>query len=161
MKMAVYPGSFDPVTLGHLNIIERAANIFDSLIVCVMVNSEKDPLFQPDERVELLSRVCAHLDNVEIDMSKQLLATYAKERGSCVIVKGLRAATDFEKEFQMALINRQINPTLDTMFLTASHKYMFLSSSAVKEMGWYGADLSNFLPASIIDDVKMKIEQRR
>ena len=150
MKIAIYPGSFDPVTNGHLNIIERAANIFDRLIVCVMVNAGKAPMFTTDERVDLLRQVTGHLKNVEIDSSNELLAEYARKRGSCVIVKGLRAATDFEKEFQMALINHKINPGLDTMFLTAEHQYMYLSSSAVKELGSYDVDLTEFLPEAII-----------
>ncbi len=161
MKIAIYPGSFDPVTLGHLNIIERAATIFDRVIVCVMFNCEKNPMFTPEERVELVRRVTRHLDNVEVDCSNALLAEYAEQRGSCVIVKGLRAATDFEKEFQMALINHKLNPTLDTMFLTADHQYMYLSSSAVKELGMYNVELSDFLPEEIIDDFIKRLESRR
>lgn len=153
MKPAIYPGSFDPVTCGHLSIIERAASIFDRLIICVMINSEKSGMFTADERVELLRRVTKHLPNVEVEYSRLLLATYAESKGSCVIVKGLRAVSDFEKEFQMALINRKINPVLDTMFLTAEHNYMYLSSSAVKEMARYGVDLSDFVPNEIISDV--------
>lgn len=161
MKIAIYPGSFDPVTLGHLNIIERAAAIFDKLIVCVMVNSEKDPLFTPDERIELIERVTSHLDNVQAEISDILLADYAKKKGSCVIVKGLRAVSDFEKEFQMAMINNKLYHSLETMFLTANHEFMFLSSSAVKEMAKYGADLKDFLPDAIIPDVRKKYELRR
>ena len=123
MKVAIYPGSFDPVTSGHLNIIRRAANIFDKLIVCVMVNAGKSPMFTLEERVELIKRVTADIPNVEVDSSNELLAEYAKRKGSCVIVKGLRAGSDFENEFQMALINHNINPDLDTMFLPAEHQY--------------------------------------
>ena len=158
MKVAIYPGSFDPVTSGHLNIIRRGANIFDKLIVCVMVNAGKNPLFK---RVELIRRVTSDLPNVEVDCSAELLADYARRRGSCVVLKGLRAGSDFENEFQMALINRKINPELDTMFLTACSEYMYLSSSLVKELGSYGADLSDFLPAEIIPDFQRRIEQRR
>lgn len=164
MKIAIYPGSFDPVTNGHLNVIERAAQIFDRLIVCVMVNAGKEPMFTLDERVAMLRQVTQQLPNVEIDSSSELLAEYARKRGSCVIVKGLRAATDFEKEFQMALINRKINPGLDTMFLTAEHNYMYLSSSAVKEMGYYDVELTDFLPESIIPvfrDRILTIKNRR
>ena len=157
MKIAIYPGSFDPVTIGHLNIIQRAANIFDKLIVCVMVNSGKNPVFTQQERVELIRRVTADLPNVEVDSSGELLAEYARRRGSCVIVKGLRAGSDFENEFQMALINKKINPELDTMFLTAESQYMYLSSSMVKELGSYGVDLSDFLPKEIISDFQKKI----
>ena len=161
MKIAIYPGSFDPVTSGHLNIIQRAANIFDKLIVCVMVNAGKNPMFTLDERVELIRRVTQALPNVEVDSSSELLADYARRRGSCVIVKGLRAGSDFENEFQMALINHKINPELDTMFLTAESQYMYLSSSTVKELGTYGVDLSDFLPSEIIPDFQERIESRK
>ena len=157
MKTAVYPGSFDPITSGHLNIIRRAANIFDKLIVCVMVNAGKNPMFSLEEREELIRRVTLDLPNVEVDCSNELLADYARRRGSCVIVKGLRAGSDFENEFQMALVNRKINPELDTMFLTADSQYMYLSSSMVKELGNYGAELSDFLPEEIIPDFRRKL----
>lgn len=157
MKIAIYPGSFDPVTSGHLNIIQRAANIFDRLIVCVMVNSGKQSMFDQSERVALIRRVTSDIPNVEVDASNELLAEYARRKGSCVIVKGLRAGSDFENEFQMALINHKINPDLDTMFLTAEHQYMYLSSSVVKELGRYDADLSDFLPEQIIPDFKKRI----
>lgn len=157
MKTAVYPGSFDPVTSGHLNIIRRAANIFDKLIVCVMVNAGKNPMFTLEEREEFIRRVTLDLPNVEVDCSNELLADYARRRGSCVIVKGLRAGSDFENEFQMALVNRKINPELDTMFLTADSRYMYLSSSMVKELGGYGVELSDFLPEEIIPDFQRKL----
>lgn len=156
MKVAIYPGSFDPITSGHLNIIQRAAKIFDHVIVCVMVNHSKKPMFTQQERVELIQRVVADIPNVEVDSSDELLAEYARKKGSCVIVKGLRAGSDFENEFQMALINRKINDGLDTMFLTAEHQYMYLSSSTVKELGNYEVDLSDFLPEQIIKDFKQR-----
>ena len=161
MKTAIYPGSFDPITAGHLNIIRRAAGIFDKLIVCVMVNAGKNPMFTQEERVELIRRVTKDLPNVEVDASHELLADYARRRGSCVVVKGLRAVSDFETEFQMALVNRKINPELDTMFLTADSKFMFLSSSIVKELGEYGMALSDFLPVEIIPDFQARIESRK
>ena len=157
MKTAVYPGSFDTITSGHLNIIRRAANIFDRLIVCVMVNAGKNPMFTLEEREALIRRVTTDLPNVEVDCSNELLADYARRRGSCVIVKGLRAGSDFENEFQMALVNRKLNPELDTMFLTADSRYMYLSSSMVKELGYYGAELSDFLPEEIIPDFQKKL----
>ncbi len=157
MKIAIYPGSFDPVTSGHLNIIRRAANIFDHLIVCVMVNANKKPLFTRQERVDLIRMVTSDIPNVEVDSSDALLAHYAKRKGSCVIVKGLRASSDFENEFQMALINHKINPGLDTMFLTAEHQYTYLSSSTVKELAGYDVDLSEFLPEQIIPIFKQRI----
>ena len=157
MKVAIYPGSFDPITSGHLNIIQRAANIFDKLIVCVMVNAGKNPMFTLEERVDLIRRVTKDIPNLEIHSSNRLLAEFAREQGSCVIVKGLRAVSDFENEFQMALINRKINPDLDTMFLTADSEYMYMSSSVVKELGSYGANLADFLPKEIIPDFQRKL----
>lgn len=157
MKVAIYPGSFDPITSGHLNIIQRAANIFDQLIVCVMVNAGKNPMFTLEERKELICRVTKDLPNVTVESSNNLLAEFAREKGSCVIVKGLRAVSDFENEFQMALINRKINPDLDTMFLTADSEYMYMSSSVVKELGSYGVELEEFLPKEIIPDFQKKL----
>ena len=161
MKIAIYPGSFDPVTSGHLNIIRRASQIFDKLIVCVMVNAGKSPMFTLEERVDFIRRVTTDLPNVEVDHSSELLADYARKKGSCVIVKGLRAGSDFENEFQMALINHKINPDLDTMFLTAEHQYTYLSSSTVKELGYYNVDLSDFLPEAIIPDFQERINKKR
>ena len=161
MKIAIYPGSFDPITSGHLNIIQRAANIFDRLIVCVMVNGAKSPMFTQQERVDMIRSVVQDLPNVEVDSSSELLAEYARAKGSCVIVKGLRAGSDFENEFQMALINHKINPDLDTMFLTSEHQYMYLSSSTVKELGGYDVDLSDFLPEQIIPVFKKRMSDLR
>ena len=160
MKIAIYPGSFDPVTSGHLNIIRRAAKIFDRLVVCVMVNGGKNPMFSLEERVDLIRRVTSDLPNVEVDSSNELLAEYAHRKGGSVLVKGLRAGSDFEYEFQMALINRSINPDLDTMFLTAEHQYMYMSSSTVKELGKYNVDLSDFLPSEIIPDFQKRIREK-
>ena len=161
MKIAIYPGSFDPITLGHLNIIKRAALCFDKLIVCVMVNSQKNGLFTPEERVELIRRVVSQLPNVEVDASSILLAEYAKQRRARVIVKGLRAVSDFEAEVQMSVINRKLNPNVDTLFLPSHEKYTYLSSTVVKEMVRYGVELSDFLPREIIQDVKKKTEESR
>jgi pantetheine-phosphate adenylyltransferase len=159
MTTAIYPGSFDPVTMGHLNIIERAAACFDKLIVCVMVNSKKQGMFAPEERVELLRRSTAHLSNVEIDFSNELLAAYAHRRQAHVVVKGLRAVSDFEQEVQMAVINRKLNPKLETMFLASSEQYTYLSSTIVKEMARYGADLADFVPREIVDDVNRRMRE--
>jgi len=161
MKIAIYPGSFDPITSGHLNIIQRAANIFDRLIVCVMVNSAKTPMFSQQERVDMIRSVVKDIPNIEVESSAELLAEYARKKGSCVIVKGLRAGSDFENEFQMALINHKINPDLDTMFLTSEHQYMYLSSSTVKELGAYDVDLADFLPEQIIPIFKKRIADIR
>lgn len=159
MSSAIYPGSFDPITAGHLNIIERSAPVFDRLIVCVMVNGDKNPMFTPQERVELIRSVTAHIPNVAVHFSDNLLAEFAREMDCTVIVKGLRAVSDFEREFQMALINRTLNPQLDTMFLTAEHQYMFLSSSVVKELGRYDADLTGLLPEKIIPRFKERMKE--
>ena len=161
MKTAIYPGSFDPVTLGHLNIIKRAARCFDKLIVCVMVNSQKNGLFTPEERVELIRKVVSQLPNVEVDASSVLLAEYARQRRARVIVKGLRAVSDFESEVQMAVVNRKLNPNVDTMFLPSNEKYTYLSSTVVKEMVRYGVELSDFIPREIIEDVKRKAVQKQ
>ena len=157
MKIAIYPGSFDPVTLGHLNIIKRAANCFDRLIVCVMVNSSKHGMFTPAERVELLRRATQRFPNVEVDFSDELLAAYARRRGAKVVVKGLRAVSDYEQEVQMAIINRKLNHNLETMFLASSEKYTYLSSTIVKEMARYGADLGEFIPREIVEDVEKRL----
>lgn len=157
MRTAICPGSFDPITLGHLNIIRRSAQIFDKVIVCIMFNSTKTrPMFSIEERVEMVRKVVAKYPNVEVDTFDGLLAEYARKFDGAVIVKGMRAASDFEYEFQMNLINKKINPSLETMFLTASEKYTFLSSSVVREMASYGADLTGFVPYEIIDEVEKK-----
>lgn len=160
MKIAIYPGSFDPVTLGHINIIKRAAAAFDRVIVCVMVNSKKNGgIFTPEERIELLKK-SIHVENVEFDISSGLVAEYARTRGARVLVKGLRAVSDFEQEVQMAMVNSKLNPDLDTVFFPSSEKYTYLSSTVAKEMARYHADLSGFLPREIIEDVKRKMEIR-
>ena len=153
MTTAIYPGSFDPITLGHLNIIRRASKIFDKVVVCVMVNSAKKPMFSREERVELIERVVKRLPNVTVDTSDILLADYAKQYEGAVLVKGLRAVSDFESEFQLALINKTMNPDLDTVFLTSSEKYTYISSSVVKEIARYGSDLSKLVPREILEDV--------
>lgn len=160
MKIAVYPGSFDPVTLGHLNIIRRAAKVFDKLYVCVMVNSEKNPMFTIEERVEMVRRVVAKYGNVEVESGSGLLVDYAKEKGAAVIVKGLRAVSDFEWEFQMAAANKKLAPSIDTMFLMSSEKYTYLSSTIVKEMAKYQADLNKFVPRELIDDIIKRTEEK-
>lgn len=159
MSVAIYPGSFDPVTLGHLNIIKRASQCFEKVIVCVMVNSNKKGMFTPDERMEFLRRATVRFSNVEVDFSDELLAEYARRRKAHVVVKGLRAVSDFEQEVQMAVINRKLNPRLETMFLASSEKYTYLSSTIVKEMARYGADLSDFVPREIVDDVNARMKQ--
>jgi pantetheine-phosphate adenylyltransferase len=161
MKIAVYPGSFDPITLGHLNIIRRAAAIFDKVYVCVMINSDKRPLFTREERMDLIRRTVKHYRNVEVDTSDDLLVSYVKQKGARVIVKGLRAVSDFDWEFQIALANKRIEPEIDTVFLASSEKYTYLSSTVVKEMARYGADLSGFVPREIIGDITSRVPPKR
>lgn len=156
MTTAVYTGSFDPITLGHLNLIKRASHVFDRLIVCVMYNMDKHPLFTREERVRQVTEVTKRFPNVIVDSSDMLVAEYARMKGANVIVRGLRAVSDYEKECQMALINKRLNPELETFFLPASEKYMFLSSSAVKELAAFGADLSPFAPREIIGEIQAK-----
>lgn len=160
MTTAICPGSFDPITLGHLNIIRRASRIFDSVVVVVMVNSDKKtPLFTLEERVELIERVVKRLPNVKVGTSSRLLADYAKQFEGAVLVKGLRAVSDYESEAQMALINKKMNPNLETVFLTSSEKYTYISSTVVKEMARYGTDLRKFVPMEILDDVIRKTSE--
>lgn len=145
----ICPGSFDPVTLGHIDIIKRASKMFDKVIVAVLVNMSKTPSFSIEERIALLEQVLSDLPNVEIVGFQGLLADYAKERGAKAVVKGLRAMSDFEYEFQMALTNKKLNPELDTVFLTSDSQYMYLSSSIVKQVASLGGDISCFVPEAI------------
>ena len=161
MKVAIYPGSFDPITLGHLDVVRRAAKIVDKLIICVMVNAEKNPLFSPAERLSMVQRAVAQYENVEADTADMLLVEYAGQKGADIIIKGLRVISDYERECQMALMNKKINPELDTLFLPAREQYTYLSSSLVKEMAKYGADLSECVPQEIIADIIDKQEALR
>ncbi len=149
VRRAVYPGSFDPPTMGHIDVIVRAARLFDELIVAVAVNSEKQPLFSLQERVEMLQECCRHLPNVRVLEFRGLLARFAQEVGACAIVRGLRAVSDFEYEFQMASMNRQLAPEVDTCFLMTHQQYAFLSSSIVKEVARLGGDVSQLVPPNV------------
>ncbi len=149
MKTAICPGSFDPVTLGHLDIIERASGLFDKVVVAVLNNVVKNPSFTVEERIELLKATTSHLDNVEIDSFDGLLVDFAKSKGAVAVVKGLRAVSDFEYEFQMSMINKKLYPELETVYLNTSQDYMYLSSSVVKQIASLGGDISNFVPEAI------------
>ncbi|MEG0768867.1 MAG: pantetheine-phosphate adenylyltransferase [Ruthenibacterium sp.] len=161
MRIAICPGSFDPVTHGHLNIIERTSGLFDKVVVLVLGNPNKNPMFTEDERVEFLRRVTPHLPNVEVDSYNGLLADYAAKRGACTLIKGLRAVTDFEYEFQQALTNKKLNPQLETMFMITDAHYMYLSSSIAKQVAAYGGDVTEFIPDAIRADVIARIRENK
>ncbi|MBQ6931312.1 MAG: pantetheine-phosphate adenylyltransferase [Clostridia bacterium] len=160
MKIAVCPGSFDPITNGHLEIIRRASRMFDKVIVVVMSNYfKKTGAFTPDERVDLIKRVTGDIQNVEVDFSYGLLADYAREKNAIAIVKGLRAVSDFDTEFQQALANKKLNPEVETVFFTASGENMYLSSSVVKQICEFGGDISEFVPPEIRDDIEKRLRK--
>ncbi len=159
MKIAIYPGSFDPITLGHLDIIRRAALCFDKVFVCVMDNCDKKShMFPAEKRLEMLRRSVEELPNVEAELYRGLLADYAREKGGHVIVKGLRNATDFDLEYQMAAINRGIWAELETVFLPASVEYQHFSSTMVREMIRYRQPLEKYVPRAVAEELKQKME---
>lgn len=160
MKRAIYPGSFDPITVGHLDIITRSAEIFDELIIGVLNNNSKNPLFTAQERVDMINEVTKDLPNVRAVAFSGLLVDLAKQEGAQVIVRGLRAVTDFEYELQMSQTNRQICPEVDTLFLTANVEYSYVSSSAVKEIAAFHGDFSQFVPGMIVEEVKKRFANR-
>lgn len=159
-KIVICPGSFDPVTRGHVEIIRRAAKMFDHVIVAVLVNSAKKPCFSTEERIELLEKAVGEIENVEVSSFEGLLANYCKQRKADAVVRGLRAVTDFEYEFQMALTNKKLNPHLETVFLTADADSMYLSSSMVREVASMGGDISNFVPACICDRISEHLNNK-
>ena len=153
---AIYPGSFDPLTNGHVDIIERGQQIFDRVIVAVLVNVEKDPLFSSEERMQLLREVTGEWDNVEVDAFNELLVNYALSKEAEVILRGIRAVTDYEYEFQMALMNRRLKPSIETVFLVPAEAYSYLSSSLVKEVFSLGGSVTGLVPAVVEDFMKRK-----
>ena len=158
MKIGIYPGSFDPVTFGHLDIIERGAKIVDKLIVGVLTNNAKTPLFSSEERVRMINNLTKHLDNVEAKAFDGLTVDFAHAEGAAVIVRGLRAVTDFEYELQLAQTNKVIAPDIDTIFLTTNLKYSYLSSSTVKEIASFGGDIHEFVSPEVQDRMKEKFK---
>ena len=160
-KIAVYPGSFDPVTNGHLDIIKRAAKTFDKVYVAILTNSAKNPKFSLEERIDWLERATKELTNVEIVSFSGLLVDFAKQIGANIIIKGLRAVSDFEYEFQMALTNRKLQPDIETMFLMTNGRYSYLSSSIVKEIANYGGNLEGLVPDFMIEEIYEKIKKNQ
>ncbi len=161
-RIAICPGSFDPITRGHLDIIERAAGLFDQVIVLIMVNPSKaNTAFTGQERVEMARRVTKHIPNVTVDFYSGLLADYARDKGACTLVKGLRAVTDFEYEFQMALTNKKLYPKLETMFMTTGVQYMYLSSSVVRQVASFGGDISEFVCPEILAEILDRLAPKK
>lgn len=156
MRIGIYPGSFDPITLGHLDVIKRAAQVVDVLIIGVLNNSGKNPLFLASERVEMIQEVIKEIKNVEVEAFSGLLVEFAKLKHASVIVRGLRAITDFEYELQMAQTNHKIQPQVDTIFFTTSVEYSYLSSSVVKEIALHKGDIRQFVPEEIVEKIRMK-----
>lgn len=160
-RVAICPGSFDPVTVGHLDIITRAAKMFDKVIVVVMTNSSKHPSFSAEERMMMITKACEGVENVYVDCYEGLLAEYAAMRNAGAIVKGLRAMSDFEYEFQMALTNKKLNPNVETVFLTTKAENMYLSSSMVKEIARMGGDIREFVPDVIHNEIIKRLQNER
>lgn len=158
-RLAICPGSFDPVTFGHLDIIERAAKVFDHVIVAVFNNQSKHPLFSVDERIDLLEKATESLDNVSVDWHSGLLMDYAREKKANAIVRGLRAVSDFEYELQITSMNRKLNEEVETFFIMTNNNYSFLSSSMVKEVAKYNANVSDLVPSVVEEALKKKYKK--
>lgn len=156
---AIYPGTFDPVTNGHLDIIERASKLFDKVIITIAVNSSKKPLFTKDERMDMIKNVTKKFKNVSVDVFDGLLVSYAKKKKAAVIIRGLRAISDFDYEFQIALTNRKLEPEVNTLFLMPSEKYSFLNSSLVRELASFKADVKQFVPDYVFKKLKEKYKK--
>jgi len=159
-KVAVYPGSFDPITNGHLDLIRRSARTFDKVYVAVLTNSAKTPMFPTQQRVDMIKKVTSDLDNVEVDSFSGLLVDYMKEKNAGIIIKGLRAMSDFEYEFQMALMNHKLSKEIETLFMMTSAKYQYLSSSIVKEVGRHGGCLDGLVPDILKDEILAGIAKK-
>ncbi len=160
MRIAICPGSFDPVTLGHLDIIKRSSRLFDKIYVAVLSNSAKQGLFTSEERKALLEKCLVGLPNVEVICFSGLLVDCVREYGASAVIKGLRAVSDFEYEFQMSLINKELNPEMETLFINTNSKYMYLSSSVVKEVGSHGGDISDFVHPAVEEEIRNRIREK-
>ena len=160
MRRAIYPGSFDPVTNGHLDVIDRARKLFDEVIVAIAVNDQKQPLFSLDERVAFLTKALGKLDGVQVAPLEGLLVDFAVEQKATAVIRGLRAISDFEFEFQMALMNRKLEPTVETIFLMPKEEYTYLSSRIVKEIARLGGDIAKFVPPAVVEAFGRRKEQR-
>ena len=156
MKTAIYPGTFDPVTNGHIDILERALKLFDKVIITIARNTAKNPLFTEEERMSLLRQVTKRFKNVEVDSFEGLLVEYVEKRGAISVVRGLRAMTDFEYELQMALMNRKLDENMETVFLMPNEKYTYLSSNFVREIARLGGDVSKFVPPVVLKALQQK-----
>jgi pantetheine-phosphate adenylyltransferase len=157
MKIAICPGSFDPITKGHVDIIERTSKLFDKVYAVVMVNPAKKPTFTTEERVDMIKKCTAHLENVEAESFEGLIADYARQKDAHTLVKGLRAVTDFEYEFQQALTNKKLNSDLETLFMVTNQEYMYLSSTIVRQIAEFGGDIEQFVPHEIKDELIKKM----
>ena len=162
MTTAIYPGSFDPLTFGHVDIIERSARLFDHVLVAILINAQKAPLFSVDERMEIMREILKpRFPNVEVDLFHGLLVDYAQKKQAQVIVRGIRAVTDYEYEFQMALMNRRLNPNIETVFMMPAEKYSYLSSRLVKEIAELGGSVAGLVPDSVEKRLKQRFEKAR
>jgi len=157
-RHAIYPGSFDPITNGHVDVIERAAQMFDKVTVVVAINSKKTPLFSVDERCQMAKEALAHLPTVQVAVHSGLVVDYAKEHAAHVIIRGIRAVSDFEYEFQIALMNRKLQPDVSTIFLMPHEKYTYLNSSIIRELARYKQDLTDFVPQSVAERLQQKFQ---
>ncbi|MBI2609437.1 MAG: pantetheine-phosphate adenylyltransferase [Deltaproteobacteria bacterium] len=155
-KIAVFPGSFDPITNGHLNLIERASALFDKLIILIAESPDKKTLFTVQERTEMIEKVCEKFTHVEVDSTSGLLVNYAQKKGACVVVRGLRATSDFEYEFQMASMNKKLNPKIETFFMMTGEKYFYISSRTIKEVVSLGGSIDSFVPQIVAQKLKEK-----
>jgi pantetheine-phosphate adenylyltransferase len=155
-KIGIYPGTFDPITNGHVSVIERAAHMFDKVILAMAVNSKKVPLFSNEERIEMARESLKHIENVEVEITKTLMVDFLREKGAVALIRGIRAVSDFEYEFQIALMNKKLEENCNTIFLMPDEKYTYLNSSIIRELARYGQDLSDFVHPFVAEKLRQK-----